>query len=211
MPDPDPKGPTPEFRPANADLLTLTPAPSAGAPPWAQRAPTQQRAPNARPRSAAAATAAATATAALVTAAEPAAAVPAAAVPAAAVPAAAEPSAEPSAEPAAAALSAAAGGGGGVGMAAAAAAAALSLELGQHVNASDLVVHSSNGMTGWSANERSDGGMGALTNPNPYPNPNPNPNHACARDEDACLHIGARAVRLARTACIYTQQAPEPG
>ena len=205
MPDPDPKGPTPEFRPANADLLTLTPAPSAGAPPWAQRAPTQQRAPNARPRSAAAATAAATATAALVTAAEPAAAVPAAAVPAAAVPAAAEPSAEPSAEPAAAALSAAAGGGGGVGMAAAAAAAALSLELGQHVNASDLVVHSSNGMTGWSANERSDGGMGALTIHERCMH------HACARDEDACLHIGARAVRLARTACIYTQQAPEPG
>ena len=83
---------------------------------------------------------------------------PAAAVPAAAVPAAAE----SAAEPAAAALSAAeARGGGGVDVAAAA--AALSLELGQEVNASDLVVHSSNGMTGWSANERSDGGMGAFT------------------------------------------------
>ena len=103
--------------------------------------------------------------------------------------------AEPSAEPAAAALSAAAGGGGGVDMAAAA--AALSLELGQQVNASDLVVHSSNGMTGWSANERSDGGMGALTVHERCMH------HACARDEDACLHIGARAVRLARTACIY--------
>ena len=133
---------------------------------------------------------------------------PAAAVPAAAMPATAESAAaEPSAEPAAAALSAAAGGGGGVGMAAAAAAAALSLELGQQVNASDLVVHSSNGMTGWSANERSDGGMGALTIHERCML------HACARDEDACLHIGARAVRLARTAtaCIYTQQAPVLG
>ena len=86
-------------------------------------------------------------------------------MPAAAVPAAAESAAaEPSAEPAAAALSAAeARGGGGGGVDVAAAAAALSLELGQEVNASDLVVHSSNGMTGWSANERSDGGMGAFT------------------------------------------------
>ena len=90
-------------------------------------------------------------------------------MPAAAVPAAAESAAaEPSAEPAAAALSAAeARGGGGGGVDVAAAAAALSLELGQEVNASDLVVHSSNGMTGWSANERSDGGMGAFTTNEP--------------------------------------------
>ena len=39
---------------------------------------------------------------------------------------------------------------------------AAAAELRQQVHASDLVVHSSNGLTGWSANERSDGGMGAL-------------------------------------------------
>ena len=127
-------------------------------------------------------------------------------MPAATVPAAAESAAaKPSAEPGAAALSTAEAREGGGGVEMAAASVALSLELGQQVNASDLVVHSSNGMTGWSANESSDGGMGAFTIHELFMH------HACARDEDACLHAHARAPCVWHARHEFAQQAPLPG